>query len=144
MDIFPTIIDMIGLTDSIKPDGRSLLPLINGKKLDELPAYIEVGINLAQLVNSKNPTALPKIIGIRTSEYKYLRSRDDPNKNIQLFDLKNDPLEEKNIADENADTVKKMEEILTQFMKYSNMDGEVLSDEEIKKAKETLLRLGYI
>tara|TARA_B100001179_G_scaffold56172_1_gene38421 strand:+ start:136 stop:1494 length:1359 start_codon:yes stop_codon:yes gene_type:complete len=144
VDIFPTIIDMIGLTDSIKPDGRSLLPLINGKKLDELPAYIEVGINLAQLVNSKNPTALSKIIGIRTSEYKYLRARDDSNKNTRLFDLKNDPLEEKNIAGERIDVVKTMEEILTQFMKYSNMDGEVLSDEEIKKAKETLLRLGYI
>jgi hypothetical protein len=37
-----------------------------------------------------------------------------------------------------------MEEILTQFTMYSNVDGEVLSDEEIKKAKETLLRLGYI
>ena len=110
----------------------------------ELPAYIEVGINLAQLVNSKNPTALPKIIGIRTSEYKYLRARDDPKKNIRLFDLKNDPQEEKNIADERIDVVKKMEEILTQFTMYSNVDGEVLSDEEIKKAKETLLRLGYI
>nr|AIE93130.1 hypothetical protein [uncultured marine thaumarchaeote AD1000_31_G03] len=58
--------------------------------------------------------------------------------------MKNDPLEEKNIAGERIDVVKTMEEILTQFMKYSNMDGEVLSDEEIKKAKETLLRLGYI
>ena len=144
VDIFPTIVDMIGLRNSIKSDGRSILPLINNKKLDELPAYMEVGINLAQLVNSKNPTALPKIIGIRTSEYKYLRSRDDPNKNIQLFDLKNDPLEEKNIADENADTVKKMEEILSQFIVRSKGDGVILSDQEIKKAKETLLRLGYI
>ena len=65
-------------------------------------------------------------------------------KNIRLFDLKNDPQEEKNIADERIDVVKKMEEILTQFTMYSNVDGEVLSDEEIKKAKETLLRLGYI
>ncbi len=144
VDIFPTIIDMIGLTNSAKTDGRSVFPLINDKKLDELPAYIEVGINLAQLVNSKNPTALPKIIGIRTSESKDLRARDDPKKNIRLFDLKNDPQEEKNIADERIDVVKKMEEILTQFTMYSNVDGEVLSDEEIKKAKETLLRLGYI
>ena len=100
VDIFPTIINMIGLDNSIKSDGRSLLPLINNKKLDELPAYIEVGINLAQLVNSKNPKALPKIIGVRTSEYKYLRARDDLEKNVRLFDLKDDPLEEKNIVDE--------------------------------------------
>ena len=135
---------MIGLDNSIKSDGRSLLPLINNKKLDELPAYIEVGINLAQLVNSKNPKALAKIIGIRTSEYKYLRARDDLNENVRLFDLKNDPLEEKNIVDEQPKIVKKMEEILSQFTKDSNDDDGTLTDEDIKKAKETLLRLGYI
>ena len=112
--------------------------------MDELPAYIEVGINLAQLVNSKNPKALAKIIGIRTSEYKYLRARDDLNENVRLFDLKNDPLEEKNIVDEQPKIVKKMEEILSQFTKDSNDDDGTLTDEDIKKAKETLLRLGYI
>ena len=144
VDIFPTIFEIIGLPNSIKGDGRSLFPLMNYKKLEELPAYIEVGINLAQLVNSKNPKALPKIIGVRTSEYKYLRARDNLEKNVRLFDLKNDPLEEKNIADEKPKVVKKMEEILSQFTKDSKDDEGTLTDEDIKKAKETLLRLGYI
>ena len=144
VDIFPTIIDMIGLCNSIKSDGRSLLPLINNKKLDELPAYMEVGINLAQLVNSKTPEVLAKIIGVRTSEYKYLRARDNLEKNVRLFDLKNDPLEEKNIVDEKPKIVKKMEGILSQFTKDSKGGKGTLTDEDIKKAKETLLRLGYI
>ena len=144
VDIFPTIFDIIGLSNSIKGDGRSVFPLVNNKKLNELPAYIEVGINLAQLVNSKNPKALPKIIGVRTSEYKYLRARDNLEKNVRLFDLKNDPLEEKNIVDEKPDIVKKMEGILSQFTKDSKDDAGTLTDEDIKKAKETLLKLGYI
>ena len=144
VDIFPTIFEIIGLSNSIKGDGRSLFSLMNNKKLDELPAYIEVGINLAQLVNSKNPKALPKIIGVRTSTYKYLRARDDLEKNVRLFDLKNDPLEEKNIADENPKIVKKMEEILSQFTKDSKDDESTLTNEDIKKAKETLLKIGYI
>ena len=144
VDIFPTIFDIIGLSNSIKGDGRSVFPLVNNKKLNELPAYIEVGINLAQLVNSKNPKALPKIIGVRTSVYKYLRARDDPGKNVRLFDLKNDPLEEKNIMDEKPDIVKKMEGILSQFTKDSKDDAGTLTDEDIKKARETLLKLGYI
>ena len=144
VDIFPTIFEIIGLPDSIKGDGRSLFPLMNDKKLDELPAYIEVGINLAQIVNSKNPKALPKIIGVRTSEYKYFRARDSRERNVRLFDLKNDPLEKKNIIDEKPKVVKKMEEILSQFTKDIK-DGEgTLTAEEIKKAKETLLKLGYI
>ena len=144
VDIFPTIFDIIGLSNSIKGDGRSVFPLVNNKKLNELPAYIEVGINLAQLINSKNPKALPKIIGVRTSVYKYLRARDDPGKNVRLFDLKNDPLEEKNIVDEKPDIVKKMEGVLSQFTKDSKDDAGTLTDEDIKKAKETLLKLGYI
>ena len=144
VDIFPTIFDIIGLSNSIKGDGRSVFPLVNNKKLNELPAYIEVGINLAQLVNSKNPKALPKIIGVRTSEYKYLRARDNLEKNVRLFDLKNDPLEEKNIMDEKPDIVKKKEGILSQFTKDSKDDAGILTDEDIKKAKETLLKLGYI
>jgi len=144
VDIFPTIIDMLGLRNSIKSDGRSLYPLINNKKLDELPAYMEVGINLAQLVNSKNPKALAKIIGVRTSKYKYLRARDDLNENVRLFDLKNDPLEETNIVDKKPDIRKKMEEILSQFTSDAKNNVNTLTDEDIKKAKETLLRLGYI
>ena len=143
VDIFPTIFEIIGLPDSIKGDGRSLFPLMNDKKLDELPAYIEVGINLAQLVNSKNPKALPKIIGVRTSEYKYFRARDSREKNVRLFDLKNDPLEKKNIMDEKPKVVKKMEEILSQFTKDSKDNEGTLTAEDIKKAKETLLKLGY-
>ena len=49
---------------------------------------------------------LGKIIGIRTSSYKYWRSRDDPKQNISLFHLHEDPKEEKNIVDENIFRVK--------------------------------------
>ena len=67
-----------------------------------------------------------------------------PTKETILFDLKNDPLEEKNIVDEKPDIVKKMEGILSQFTKDSKDDAGILTDEDIKKAKETLLKLGYI
>jgi hypothetical protein len=63
---------------------------------------------------------------------------------VRLFDLKNDPLEKKNIIDEKPKVVKKMEEILSQFTKDMKDDEGTLTAEEIKKAKETLLKLGYI
>jgi len=145
VDIFPTVLDMLGLINPDNIDGRSLLPLMQGDKLDEHPAYIEVGINLAQLINSKNPKAQPKVIGIRTSNYKYYRLRVDPKKHIHLFDLINDPLEEHNIAKSNPEIVSTMEKILYEMIKDSqNNESDTLSDEEIKRAQETLLRLGYI
>ncbi len=145
-DVFTTIMEMIGSsTDESKIDGRSLLPLINGEKIDEKPAYIEVGINLAQLIDNKKSDGLSKVIGVRTSEYKYFRSRADVTKNVYLFDLKKDPLEENNIVESNPKIVKKLEEILTNFInKGDKNESSTLTDEEIRKAKETLLKLGYI
>lgn len=144
VDVFPTLFEILGFSNFSNIDGRSLLPLIKGEKLEEEPAYIEVGINLAQLIEKNKPNAQAKVIGIRTSSYKYYRYRDKPDEHVHLFDLKNDPLELENIADSNKDMVKKMEEILQNFMTDSNNTFDELTEEEIKNAKETLLKLGYI
>ncbi len=145
-DVFPTIMDILKISlDKSDIDGQSLYHLIEGKKITEKPAYIEVGVNLAQLIDKKVPDTASKVIGIRTSEYKYFRSREDPLKLLHLFDLKNDPLEENNISESKQEIVKKMEQILKDFINRGDKDkSPVLTDEEIKKAKETLLKLGYI
>ena len=54
VDIFPTLLDILKLPKNNNVDGRSLLPLISGKKLDEIPAYIETGINLGRLMDKKS------------------------------------------------------------------------------------------
>ena len=144
VDIFPTLLDILELPKNNKVDGRSLLPLFSGKKLEEIPAYIETGINLTRLLGKKSEI-LGKIIGIRTSSYKYWRSRDDPKQNIFLFNLQEDPKEENNVAKNNPNVIKKMEEHLTQLIEKSNNDeNKKITSEDIEKAKELLLKLGYI
>lgn len=146
VDIFPTIREIIGLSDQqVNRDGRSLVPLIRGEKMEEIPAYLETGINLSQLLDTKNPKIFGRVIGLRTSKHKYLRSREDPNLNVRLYDLKNDPLEQNNIAEIKTDTVKKMEMMLAEIIKDSKSDqlGE-MSDEELKKTTDELRKLGYI
>ena len=108
VDIFPTLLDILELPKNNNVDGRSLLPLFSGKKLEEIPAYIETGINLGLLLGKKSEI-LGKIIGIRTSSYKYWRSRDDPKQNIFLFNLQEDPKEENNVAKK---TIPKAAEII--------------------------------
>jgi len=109
IDIFPTILDIIQIQQTKFTDGRSLKPMIEGKEMEEIPAYIEVGINLAQLMDKKDDSGLPKVIGLRTSKFKYIRARNDKTKLVKLFDLINDPNEENNLADKEKDIVKKME-----------------------------------
>ncbi len=58
-----------------------------------------------------------KIIGIRTSSYKYWRSRTDSTKDVTLYDLQQDPNEEVNIAEKNQPIVDEMEQILNSMKK---------------------------
>ena len=121
--------------DSI--NGRSLVPLLNKQSIMEEPAYIESG--------SASAKKLGKVIGIRTSNYKYLRSRKDPRKNIKLYDLKNDSNETKNIASLNPEIVKEMEKILQKITAdYPIRDSPSITKDESKKIEAELRKLGYL
>ena len=102
----------------------------------EEPAYIESG--------SASAKKLGKVIGIRTSNYKYLRSRKDPGKNIKLYDLKNDSNETKNIASLNPQIVKEMEKTLNKITSDSTQNNSAPSKDESKKIEAELRKLGYL
>jgi arylsulfatase A-like enzyme len=144
VDIFPTIANILEIPfDTSSIDGQSLLPLISNNDLDELPTYIETGSKYIK--NTPNPKVNGKILGIRTSKYKYWRSRNDPGKNVTLYDLINDPLEEKNIASENSSLVIKMEKILQDLKKGSvEITRKQFSTDEEKIIEDELKKLGYI
>jgi len=138
VDIFPTLCELIGISSDLgQINGRSLVPLLNKQPLIEEPAYIESG--------SVSVTELGKVMGIRTSNYKYLRSRQDPTKNVTLYDIKNDPNETKNIASLNPQIVKEMENILQKITSDSLIhDSTSITKDESKKIEAELRKLGYI
>ena len=141
VDIFPTITDIIGLSDvNYGKRGTTLVPLMQGKQVQEIPAFLESATNSTRSSDSN-------VIGIRTSKFKYFRDRNDPTKNVHLYDLKNDPLEEKNIAEDNKDVVEEMEKQVIEILKGESLEhkqSKKLTEEEIKKAREALTKLGYI
>ena len=141
VDIFPTITDIIGLSDvNYGKRGTTLVPLMQGKQVQEIPAFLESAPNSTRSEDSN-------VIGIRTSKFKYFRDRNDPTKNVHLYDLKNDPLEEKNIAEDNKDVVEEMEKHVIEILKGESLEhkqSKKLTEEEIKKAREALTKLGYI
>ncbi|MCH9029021.1 MAG: hypothetical protein IH819_05280 [Bacteroidetes bacterium] len=141
IDIFPTIFDLIRLDLTQDTKGNSLLPLIHGNYLEEKPALLES-------IGNWEKSNIFNTIGIRTSEFKFFRDRHDPKKDIHLYDLKEDPLEEKNIASKNEDVVKHMENILQDILKDSLLSFEKsetdFDEEETKMVEEELKKLGYI
>ena len=138
IDIFPTICEIIGLPNRDNEiDGRSLLPLIEGRELQELPNYIESSHLSLEIVTND-------VIGIRTSNYKYFRDIDNPKNRIHLFNLKEDPFEDENIAAKSPEIVDKHEDILQKMIKDSPEITEEINEEETKKIEEELKKLGYM
>ncbi len=143
VDIFPTIADLLDLTVKNDTDGKSLVPLLTGNFFQETPAYIETGSRNPK--SAKNPTLYGKIIGIRTSKYKYWRSRNDSLKNVTLFDLEHDPKEENNIASNNPSIVNSMEEILNKMKKnFIDTNKNKIFTEDENVIEEELKKFGYL
>lgn len=138
IDIFPTVTEIINMPKNVAMNGTSLVPFFQEKEINQLPAYFEGTPQLDEKFG--------KSIGIRTLKFKYYRSRHDSNKNIRLFDLKNDPFEKKNIAESNPEIVFDMEKILQniQSTKQSTKTNEKMNYDEIVEAKKILGDLGYI
>ena len=117
------------------------LHLINGNKIEELPAYLESWVNVKTSEGA---------VGIRTSNYKYFRDFDKNEKSAHLYDLKNDPFEEDNIVASKKDVAMEMEKKLIEIMKDSvtpsdeDFEERKLSNDETKKVEEELRKLGYI
>ena len=134
VDIFPTLLSILDLKfDEKHLDGKNLVPLLSGQKYDELNAYFET--NPLLTFESKDS------VGIRTSDYKFFRDKNDRNSRIHLYDLKNDPYENFNIFDTNKILVKKCENQLSQF---STDKLDLSENEQSDLIENELKKLGYV
>ncbi len=94
IDFMPTILEYLGI--KLDPtfeqlDGISLIPLINGENIPEQTAYSETGNPL----DKKEPPKEPNTMSIRSSKWKLIYNQHNQTK--ELYDLENDPNEEKNL-----------------------------------------------
>ena len=138
VDILPTLLNLLGLKhNDPNLDGRDLSPLFEDKKIVDIPIYIESGDT------QERETGF--LIGIRTADYKYHRARKDVHSSICLYDMKNDPFEENNIAKEQPEIVKNLEGILQDFLSIEKkIDRFEISDDEDQKISDELKKLGYL
>lgn len=94
IDIAPTILDYAGVAIPKEMDGTSLRQLVEGKT-PEWRKHFFYEHHYFHTYNANN--TIPRTEGVRTERWKYITYTDHPEF-AEFFDLKNDPLEEHNLA----------------------------------------------
>lgn len=95
-DVMPTILDLLGV--SYPCEGQSVWPLVTGEK-SVLREYI-VGGWAAFTSGPAGGTAT-----VRDDRWRYTVMANDPSKLEELYDLANDPQEERNVVAQHPDVV---------------------------------------
>jgi arylsulfatase A-like enzyme/Flp pilus assembly protein TadD len=132
IDIMPSILDMLdtSLPESIQ--GTSLLPFIEGKNKDDLSSYIES-------YYPRENFGWSELLGLIDGEWKYIKAPHE-----ELYNLKQDPQEEKNLIQEERKIVQekrdKLEDIIQSSVSPLVAGKRKLSAEE----RNRLRSLGYI
>lgn len=103
LDIMPTVLETAGVTPPAGIDGRSFLPILQGRKTEWRDSL------LYEYFWERNFPQTPTMHALRTDRYKYIRYHGIWDLD-ELYDLQEDPLELRNLIAEpaHAPTVKAM------------------------------------
>jgi len=134
IDIAPTIAELFGLkAEASLMQGKSLLPIMTKSERQDREVLIET-------VYPKENFGWSDLVAIVSARWKYIQSPRP-----ELYDLKNDPQERKNLYDFDKETAGKLRERLEQMLLESGGKIQTGSEQTTKAEDlEKLRSLGYI
>lgn len=138
-DILPTILDLLGVDRAELPvlDGRSFKPLIENRPWTPEPAFLSVSGTPADL----------EIRGVRTEEYKYTFGPKNDELPQELYELREDPDETRNLAHQNPQLCAELRALADRFVPAdgeSPLEELALTPEDQRRVEKHLQELGYI
>jgi len=133
IDILPTILEIIKIDIPKFNQGRSLIPLMEGKKLkDAEESYAETYFPLIS-------NGWSELKAIRINNWKYIQAPKP-----ELYNLKNDPKESNNLFTANNKIALNLKKRLIKLEEEISMHQKSSVRELTQEAKEKLMALGYI
>ena len=139
IDVYPTLLELLGVPLEKPVQGRSLVPLMRGEERNEVEALAEY-LNVDD-VQSK---------ALRFRGFKFLRTLSgDPESRrqaLELYDLRRDPAELVNLIEERPEIADELRALLDQLVRGEwTAEGEALEEEDLDSdLRRDLEALGYI
>lgn len=121
-DFYPTILSLLGLppTPNQAVDGKDITPALQGKNFDRGPIFTYFPHS------PKVPDSLPPSAVVHRGDWKLIRvffGGENGAHSYQLYNLKDDLGESRNVASERPDLVRELDNLITAFL---NETGAVL------------------
>lgn len=137
MDVFPTIVDALGLEVPPNLHGRSLAPLLRGEPLKDVR-------KLAHVTSWRKRCTAQALSWDRYKLVQIRRSYEAPKGAVRLYDLEQDPAEMKDVSAQHPDVVDRyraeLERMLTAYAKGHVPAESVLDQMDVRRLKA----LGYV
>lgn len=135
VDMYPTIVDLVGLKLPAPVEGTSLRPIMEGRGQQQ--------VGLRYLIGQHRGG---DIISIRSDRWKLYKNNAPGKQYVEFFDLMKDPGEQHNILGEHLDIAGRLDNVLIRMLesspKYASVSSDFPSwlDEE---SRGELIREGY-
>ncbi|MCS5634909.1 MAG: sulfatase [Myxococcota bacterium] len=146
IDVWPTVLDLLGLPELADAEGRSLLPLVLAAGgAAPAPPELQGRSLFAQLDRSwgRSDDESDEIVSIRREPYRFIFSRERPE-DPELFDHASDPLEKKNLSRTETELSERMSQEVQNFLSRSERSWEVPEVEMDEMMRAQLRALGYV
>jgi arylsulfatase A-like enzyme len=142
VDLWPTILDIVGIEPVDDTDGRSLVPLILGEADPHPgPAYAHLDRSWAN-TQADNPT-----IAVRTDDKKLIWwPKHGRNNSVYYYDVVDDPAEQINLHEEDPEAAAEMIGLASEYLEREPASWDASPDSvEIDSMKLSILQaLGYV
>jgi len=147
VDIWPTVLDLLGLPAMPETDGRSLKPeILAAARGEAAPEESELAIAHLDRFWGRPVTVASPIVAVARDGLRYVAIQDPSTRTTreQLFDAKSDPGELHDVARQRGEETQQLRELATQYLQSEPVWGEPSPTLELDEIQLNQLRaLGY-
>ena len=145
LDIWPTILDLIGLPEMAEAEGRTLLPLVlSAAGIEASDAELRGRAIFAHLDRSwgRKESDSDEIISVRREPYRFIYPINEPEE-AELYNHETDPGEQENLGRAEAEEVERFRGEVEEFLARPTKGWEVREIELDAMMRAQLKALGY-